>query len=98
MATELARRRQTETSSPRASLWRAKPWRGRRKSNPMTGGDSAPRASCASLAGEKKYAEAEPLLLEGYQGMLARKDRIAVLDRYHMELAHQWIVQLYQAW
>ena len=42
----------------------------------------------ASLAGEKKYAEAEPLLLEGYQGMLARKDRIAAQDRYHLDLAH----------
>jgi tetratricopeptide (TPR) repeat protein len=52
----------------------------------------------ASLAGEKKYAEAEPLLLEGYQGMLARKERIAVPDRYHLELAHQWLVRLYQAW
>jgi len=52
----------------------------------------------ASLAGEKKYAEAEPLLLEGYQGMLARKDRIDVPDRYHLELARKWIVQLYQAW
>ena len=30
----------------------------------------------ASLAGQKKYAEAEPLLLEGYQGMLARKEQI----------------------
>ena len=36
----------------------------------------------ASLAGQKKYAEAEPLLLEGYQGMLARKDRIDVPDWY----------------
>jgi hypothetical protein len=52
----------------------------------------------ASLAGEKKYAEAEPLLLEGYQGMLARKDRIDVPDRYHLELAHRWVVRLYQAW
>ena len=31
----------------------------------------------ASLAGEKKYAEAEPLLLEGYQGMLPHKDHIS---------------------
>ena len=51
-----------------------------------------------SLVGEKKYAEAEPLLREGYQGMLARKDRIAIPDRYQLELAHQWLVQLYQAW
>ena len=52
----------------------------------------------ASMAGQKKYAEAEPLLLEGYQGMLARKDRIAVPDQYHLDLARKWIVQLYQAW
>lgn len=49
----------------------------------------------ASLAGEKKYAEAEPLLLEGYQGMLARKDRISVPDRYHLDRAHEWLIQLY---
>ena len=52
----------------------------------------------ASLAGENKYAEWEPLLLEGYQGMLARKDRIAVPDHYHLDLAHKWLVELYEAW
>jgi serine/threonine protein kinase/Tfp pilus assembly protein PilF len=51
-----------------------------------------------SLAGQKKYAESEPLLLEGYQGMLARKDRIAVPDRYELDRAREWLVQLYQAW
>jgi len=51
-----------------------------------------------SLAGEKQYDQAEPLLLEGYQGMLARKDLIAVPDRHHLDIAHQWLVQLYQAW
>ncbi len=52
----------------------------------------------ASFAGQKKYAEAEPLLLEGYHGMLARKNRIGVPDRYHLQLAHQWLVQLYKDW
>ncbi len=52
----------------------------------------------ASLAGQKKYAEAEPLLLEGYQGMAARKDRIAVPDRYHLDRARDWIAQFYEAW
>jgi len=52
----------------------------------------------ASLAGQKKYGEAEPLLLEGYQGMLARKDRIGAPDRYPLQLAHQWLVQLYKDW
>jgi eukaryotic-like serine/threonine-protein kinase len=52
----------------------------------------------ASLAGQKKYAEAEPLLLSGYQGMAARKGRIDVPDWYHLDRAREWIVQLYQAW
>jgi serine/threonine protein kinase/tetratricopeptide (TPR) repeat protein len=52
----------------------------------------------ASLAGQKKYAEAEPLLLEGYRGMVARKDRMAVRDSYHLDRAREWIVQLYRAW
>jgi len=52
----------------------------------------------ASLAGQKKYAEAEPPLLEGYKGMFARKDLIAVPDRYHLDRAHEWLVHLYQAW
>ncbi len=50
-----------------------------------------------SLAGQKKYSEAEPLLLEGYQGMLAQKDRIAAPDRYYLELAHGWVAQLAKA-
>jgi len=52
----------------------------------------------ASLAGQRKYAEAEPLLLEGYQGMLARKNLIGVPDWYHLDRAREWLVQLYQAW
>ena len=51
----------------------------------------------ASLAEEKKYAEAEPLLVEGYQGMVARKDHVAARDRYQLQLARQWLVQLYKA-
>jgi hypothetical protein len=29
--------------------------------------------------------------------MLARKDRIAVPDRYQLDRAHEWIIHLYQA-
>jgi len=50
----------------------------------------------ASLAGQKKYGEAEPLLLEGYRGMVARKAHIAVPDHYHVDRARGWIVQLYE--
>jgi eukaryotic-like serine/threonine-protein kinase len=52
----------------------------------------------ASLAGEKKYAEAEPALMEGYQGLIARKARMAVSDQYHVNLAHRWLLTLYRAW
>jgi len=52
----------------------------------------------AALAGQKKYVEAEPLLIEGYQGMRARLERIAFPDRYHLEHARQSIVQLYKKW
>lgn len=52
----------------------------------------------AGLSGQKKYADAEPLLLEGYQGMLARKSRIDIPDWYYLERAREWIVQLYQVW
>ena len=52
----------------------------------------------ASLAGEKKYAEAEPALVEGYEGMFARKESIDVPDRYNLDLAHKWLIQLYKNW
>ncbi len=52
----------------------------------------------ASLAREKKYAEAEPLLLEGYEGMTARKDLVSAPEHYHLRLARGWIVYLYSAW
>jgi hypothetical protein len=52
----------------------------------------------ASLAGEKRYVEAEPLLLEGYRGMVERKDRMPVPKLRDIDSTHRWIVQLYQAW
>jgi eukaryotic-like serine/threonine-protein kinase len=52
----------------------------------------------ASLAGQKKYTEAEALLLEGYNGMLARKQRIDIPSLYHLDRAREWLAQLYQAW
>ncbi len=62
------------------------------------------RAEClmgASLAGEKKYAEAEPLLLEGYEGMVKRKTRMGwmgVSNWYHLDRAREWNAALYEAW
>jgi serine/threonine protein kinase/Tfp pilus assembly protein PilF len=52
----------------------------------------------ASLSGEKKYADAEPLLLEGYRGMAERKDRMPVPKLGDLDSAQKWIIQLYEAW
>jgi len=52
----------------------------------------------ASLAGQKKYAEGEPLLIEGHQGSEARKDRIGIPFRYQVDLAREWLVQMYVEW
>ena len=55
----------------------------------------------ASLAGLKKYAEAEPLLLAGHRGMVERQGRMGwmgVANRHYMDRAREWIVELYQAW
>jgi tetratricopeptide (TPR) repeat protein len=52
----------------------------------------------ASLAGQKKFTEAEPLLLAGYQGMDARREGIQVPNRYYLDFARQSIVHLYHAW
>jgi Flp pilus assembly protein TadD len=52
----------------------------------------------ASLAGQKNYVEAEPLLLEGYEGMVARKEKIAVPDLYQIDFARDRLAELYLAW
>jgi hypothetical protein len=50
----------------------------------------------ASLAGQGKYAEAESLLLSGYQGMLQRKTTIPWERRPALNDTAEWIVQLYE--
>jgi len=52
----------------------------------------------ASLAGQKKYADAEAPLLGGYKGMLARKDRMGAATWHYLDLARGLIVRFYQAW
>jgi eukaryotic-like serine/threonine-protein kinase len=52
----------------------------------------------ATLAGQKKYTEAEPLLLAGYQGMLARKEKMGVPNLYHLDYAREWLAHLYASW
>ncbi|HEY1663188.1 MAG TPA: serine/threonine-protein kinase [Verrucomicrobiae bacterium] len=48
------------------------------------------------LLGQKKYAEAEPLLLSGYEGMKQREATLAAIDKPRLKEALQRLVQLYQ--
>ena len=52
----------------------------------------------ASLAGQQRYAEAEPLLTGACQGLLVRRQRLAVPDLEHLDRAIDQLVQLYEAW
>jgi tetratricopeptide (TPR) repeat protein len=50
-----------------------------------------------AFLGQKKYAEAEPLLLQGYQGMKERAARIPPQGRVRLPEALERLVQLYEA-
>jgi tetratricopeptide (TPR) repeat protein len=52
----------------------------------------------ASLAGQQKYEQAEPLLLSGYQGMTQRLATIPVYSRSALPRAEDWIIRLYLDW
>ena len=53
----------------------------------------------AALAGQKKYADAEPLLLAGYEGMKAEeKDHPAGGEDQHLPDAIRRLIDLYTAW
>jgi tetratricopeptide (TPR) repeat protein len=52
----------------------------------------------ASLAGQRRYADAEPLLLAGYAGLLQRQNAIPADTRPVVEEARERIVHLYQDW
>lgn len=52
----------------------------------------------ASLAGQKKFAEAEPLLLQGYEGMQARKQKMDPDGLPEIARANRWVAGLYKAW
>jgi tetratricopeptide (TPR) repeat protein len=52
----------------------------------------------ASLAGQRKFPEAEPLLVEGYEGMARQEEASALANRSEIDKARQRIVQLYERW
>ena len=51
-----------------------------------------------SLLGQGRYAEAEPLVVQGYEGMKARESRIAVPFRSRLREAAERVIRLYEAW
>jgi serine/threonine protein kinase/tetratricopeptide (TPR) repeat protein len=50
-----------------------------------------------SLLGQKKYAEAEPLLLSGYAGMKQQEDKVPVRSKQSMKESLERLAQLYEA-
>ncbi len=51
-----------------------------------------------NLLYQKKYTEAEPLLLSGYEGIKQREGKISPVDEIRLTEAIQRLVQLYEAW
>jgi hypothetical protein len=49
----------------------------------------------ASLAGQNKYADGEPMLLSGYAGMVRCQTNIPAGSRFKVKSAGTWIVRLY---
>ncbi len=52
----------------------------------------------AILLGQKKYAEAEPLLLAGYEGIKQREGKLRHQDKIRLTEALERLVKLYDAW
>jgi tetratricopeptide (TPR) repeat protein len=52
----------------------------------------------AALLDQKEYAQAEPLLLSGYEGMKRRQAKIPAQDRYHLTRTLERLVRLYEEW
>jgi tetratricopeptide (TPR) repeat protein len=59
---------------------------------------NAKRLLGTALLGQKGYANAEPLLLEGYEGMKQREAQIPLVAKVRLVEAAQELVDLYEAW
>jgi hypothetical protein len=68
----------------------------------MLGGAIAGRGAAFlasdKLAAEKLFAEAEPLITEGYQGMQERRDKIPPEGQVRLQEAAQRLADMYTAW
>ncbi len=47
---------------------------------------------------QKRYAEAEPLILSSYEGMKAREAKIPAIKRFRLRQVAKRVVALYEAW
>ena len=52
----------------------------------------------ASLAGERRYDEAEPLVIVAYETMIKRRNKIPAASQPDLESAGAQIVRLYEDW
>ena len=52
----------------------------------------------ASLLGQGRYADAEPAVVAGYEGMKAREPRIRASFRSRLCQAAERVVRLYEEW
>ena len=52
----------------------------------------------ASLLGQKKFSEAEPLIVSAYEGLKAREAKIPPQPKVRLPEAAARVVQLYEAW
>ena len=51
-----------------------------------------------ALLDQEKFADAEPLLLAGYEGLKQHEDMIPSQDRFRLIKALERLVKLYEAW
>jgi hypothetical protein len=51
-----------------------------------------------SLLGQKKYAEAEPLIVQGLEGMKAREAKIPAPRKPSLAEAAERVIRLYENW
>jgi eukaryotic-like serine/threonine-protein kinase len=68
-----------------------------------TSPDAWQRYSCqnllgASLVGERRFGEAEPLLLAAYETMMERRDKIPAASQPEIESAGAEILSMYEEW
>ena len=52
----------------------------------------------ASLAGQRRFAEAEPLVVGGYEAMAAKRASMAAYFQGYLVSSGQRVVDLYTAW